>query len=173
VVASIERSKTRGLARVLTGLGIRYVGSQNAQILAGDFGSIEAIVAADAARLMQSEGVGERIAESVAFFFAQAPNRSIVDRLRAAGVVLSAPLRERAPKGPLAGATLVLTGTLPTLTREAAAAMIVEAGGKVASAVSGKTSYVVAGADAGSKLAKAESLGVPVLDEDGLRALLG
>jgi DNA ligase (NAD+) len=112
------------------------------------------------------------IAESLAFFFAEPQNRREVQRLRDHGVDTTAPKRERAPQGPLAGKTLVLTGTLPSLTRDEASALIVEAGGKVGSAVSKKTAYVIAGEEAGSKLAKAEKLGVPVLDEDGLRALL-
>jgi len=172
VLAQIERSKSRGLARVLVGLSIRYVGSQNAAILAGDFGSIDAIAAASADELQASEGVGERIAESVSFFFAQKPNRAIVERLRRAGVVMTAPKRARAAAGKLAGKTFVLTGTLPTLTRDEASALIVEAGGKVTGSVSKKTDYVVAGSEAGSKLAKAEQLAIPILDEDGLRGLL-
>jgi DNA ligase (NAD+) len=172
LLAAIEGSKRRGLARVLNGLGIRMVGAQNAQILAGDYGSIDALMAASETELVQSEGIGEQIARSVALFFAQEPNRAMIARLRAAGVDMTAPKRERTPAGPLAGKTLVLTGTLPSLTREEATELIVAAGGKVSSAVSKKTSYVVAGADAGSKLAKAESLGVPVLDEDGLRSLI-
>jgi DNA ligase (NAD+) len=106
-------------------------------------------------------------------FFAQEPNRAMIERLRAAGVDLTAPKRERAPVGALAGKTFVLTGTLPDLTREDATAMIVSAGGKVTSAVSKKTDYVVAGEEAGSKLIKAESLGIEILDEAALRSLLG
>jgi DNA ligase (NAD+) len=170
--AAIETSKHRGLARLLNGLGIRMVGAQNAQILAGDYGSIEALMAASEADLVQSEGIGEQIARSVALFFAQEPNRAMIARLQAAGVDTTAPKRERAAAGVLAGKILVLTGTLPSLTREAATDLIVAAGGKVSSAVSKKTSYVVAGEEAGSKLVKAESLGVPIVDEDGLRALL-
>jgi len=172
VLANIEGSKSRGLARVLFGLGIRMVGSQNAAILAGDFGSIDALMAASEADLLASDGIGDQIAASVVLFFAQEPNRAMIERLRAAGVDLTAPLRERAPAGPLAGKTFVLTGTLPSLTRDEAAALIVAAGGKVTSAVSKKTDYVVAGDEAGSKLTKAESLGVPVVDEEGLRTLL-
>ncbi len=170
---AIEDSKRRGLARLLNGLGIRMVGAQNAQILAGDYGSIEALMAASEAELVQSEGIGEQIARSVALFFAQEPNRAMIARLAAAGVDTTAPKRERAPAGPLAGKTLVLTGTLPSLTREEATERIVAAGGKVSSAVSKKTSYVVAGSDAGGKLTKAESLGIEIIDEDGLRALVG
>jgi DNA ligase (NAD+) len=172
VLHNIAGSKSRGLARLLFALGIRMVGSQNAAILAGDFGSMEALMAASEAELMQSEGIGAQIAASVVLFFAQEPNRAMIERLRAAGVDLTAPKRERTPAGPLAGLTLVLTGTLPALTREEATELIVAAGGKVSSAVSKKTSYVVAGDEAGTKLAKAEALGIAVLDEDGLRALL-
>ena len=108
----------------------------------------------------------------MAFFFHEPRNRAVVKRLREHGLVMSAPKRERAPAGALAGKTLVLTGTLPELSREEASELIVAAGGKVSSAVSKKTDYVVAGEEAGSKLAKAQSLGVPVIDEAGLRSLL-
>jgi DNA ligase (NAD+) len=173
ILAAIAGSKSRGLARLLYGLGIRFVGSQNAAILAGDFGSIEALEKADVAKLMQSEGIGEQIAQSVALFFAQPQNRDAIERLRGHGVQMTAPLRPRAAPGALAGKTLVLTGTLPSLTREQAAEVIVGAGGRVSSSVSKKTDYVVAGDEAGSKLAKAESLGVAILDEGGLRKLIG
>jgi DNA ligase (NAD+) len=172
VLANIAESKTRGLARVLTGLGIRMVGAQNAAILAGDYGSIDALMAATEAELITSDGIGAEIAASVVLFFQQAANVALIERLRAAGLDLTAPKRERAPVGPLAGKTLVLTGTLPSLTREEASELIVAAGGKVTSAVSKKTSYVVAGEEAGSKLTKAESLGIEILDEAGLRSLL-
>jgi DNA ligase (NAD+) len=172
VLRNIAGSKSRGLARLLFGLGIRMVGSQNAAILAGDFGSIDALMAASEADLVQSEGIGEQIAASVVLFFGQPPNRAMIERLRAAGLGLTAPKRERAAAGALAGMTFVLTGTLPGLTREEATELIVGAGGKVTSAVSKKTNYVVAGEEAGTKLAKAESLGVTIIDEDALRALL-
>ena len=172
VLANIEESKSRGLARLLFGLGIRMVGSQNAAILAGDYGSIDALMAAGEADLISSDGIGAQIAASVVLFFQQAANRALIERLRAAGVDMTAPKRERASAGPLAGKTFVLTGTLPHLTREEASASIVAAGGKVTSAVSKKTDYVVAGDEAGSKLTKAESLGVAILDENGLRRLL-
>ncbi len=172
VLAAIEGSKSRGLARLLSGMGIRFVGSQNAAILAGDFGTIDALAEATEEELLRSEGIGPEIAQSVVLFFAQEPNRAMVERLKAAGVDVTAPLRPREPVGVLAGKTLVLTGTLPTLTRDEAGELIVAAGGKVSSAVSKKTSYVVAGEEAGSKLAKAEALGIPVLDEAGLRELL-
>jgi DNA ligase (NAD+) len=172
VLANIAASKSRGLARLLFGLGIRMVGSQNAAILAGDYGTIDALMAASEAELVTSEGIGAQIAASVVLFFEQEANRALIERLRAAGLELTAPKRERVSAGPLAGKTLVLTGTLPNLTREEASEMIVNAGGKVTSAVSKKTTYVVAGEEAGSKLTKAESLGVEIIDEDGLRALL-
>jgi DNA ligase (NAD+) len=172
VLAAIEGSKKRGLARLLSGLGIRFVGAQNAAILAGDFGSIDALARASEDELVRSEGIGIEIARSAVLFFAQEPNRAMIARLAAAGVDLTAPLRPREPVGRLAGKTLVLTGTLPNLTRDEAAELIVAAGGKVTGSVSKKTDYVVAGEEAGSKLAKAEQLGIPILDEAGLRALL-
>ncbi len=172
VLEAIEGSKSRGLARVLAALGIRYVGGQNAALLAGDFGRIEALAAASREELVATEGIGDQIAESVAFFFAQAPNEIVIERLRARGVDMTAPLRPKKPVGPLAGKTLVITGTLPNLTREEATALVVAAGGKVSSAVSKKTSYLVAGEEAGSKLAKAESLEIPIVDEAALRKLV-
>ena len=172
VLEQIEKSKSRGLARVLVGLSIRYVGTQNAGALAAEFGSIDEIADAGAERLQEVEGVGERIAESVDFFFSQKTNRDIVERLRRAGVVLTAPKRARAASGKLAGKTFVLTGTLPSMTREEATELIVQAGGKVTGSVSKNTDYVVAGSEAGSKLDKAEKLGTTILDEEGLRSLL-
>ena len=172
VLEQIEKSKSRGLARVLVGLSIRYVGSQNATALASEFGSIDEIEKADVARLQEVEGVGERIAESVHFFFSQKTNRAIAEGLRKAGVMLTAPKRAKAAAGKLAGKTFVLTGTLPTLTRDQATELIVAAGGKVTGSVSKNTDYVVAGSEAGSKLDKAEKLGITILDEDGLRDLL-
>jgi DNA ligase (NAD+) len=172
ILSEIERSKARGLARVLVALGIRYVGGQNAALLAGDFGSIDALAAATREQLEATEGVGPQIAESVAFFFDREPNRAVVERLRERGLDLTAPLRPKVPEGKLAGKTFVLTGTLPSLTRDEAAALVTEAGGKVASGVSKKTDYVVAGTEAGSKLAKAQALGITIVDEAGLRDLL-
>jgi len=172
VLAAIEGSKGRGLARVLYGLGIRMVGAQNAALLAAEFGTVDAVAAATEDELTAVEGIGPEIARSVVLFFAQEPNRAMIARLKAAGVDCSAPKRERAPAGALAGKTFVLTGTLPSLTRDEAASLIAAAGGKVSGSVSKKTDYVVAGTEAGSKLAKAESLAIPVLDETGLRELL-
>ncbi|HEY9085723.1 MAG TPA: helix-hairpin-helix domain-containing protein, partial [Candidatus Tyrphobacter sp.] len=152
--------------------GIRFVGEQTAQILADDFGSIDAIAAASEEELQRSTGIGPELAASVALFFKQKANRAMIDRLREAGVAMTAPKRPRAAEGPLTGKTFVLTGTLPTLAREAATEMIEDAGGKVSGSVSKKTDYVVAGDSPGSKLAKAEALRVPILDEEGLRKLL-
>ncbi|HZZ65551.1 MAG TPA: BRCT domain-containing protein, partial [Candidatus Baltobacteraceae bacterium] len=146
--------------------------TQTAQILADDFGSVEALEAASVDELQQSEGIGPEVASSVHLFFQQRANREIVSRLKAAGVLLTAPKRAKAAGGKLTGKTLVLTGTLPNLTREEATELIQNAGGKVSGSVSKKTDYVVAGDEAGSKLAKAEQLGVPILDESDLRALL-
>ncbi|HEV7179967.1 MAG TPA: NAD-dependent DNA ligase LigA [Candidatus Baltobacteraceae bacterium] len=172
VLGAIEGSKHRGLARVLTGLGIRFVGEQTATLLSRDFRTIDAIAAASEDELQRSEGIGPEVARSVHLFFEQAANRSMIERLRAAGVAMESTEPERPADGPLVGKTLVLTGTLPSMTREEATELIEAAGGKVAASVSKKTAYVVAGDAAGSKLTKAEALGIPILDEAGLRALL-
>jgi DNA ligase (NAD+) len=172
LLRNIESSKSRGLARVLTGLGIRFVGTQTAQILADDFGSIDEIAAASEEELQRCEGIGPEVASSVHLFFQQRANRAMIERLRKYGVTMTAPKRARAADGKLAGKTFVLTGTLPDLTRDEAAALIAQAGGKVTSSVSKKTDYVVAGSEPGSKYDKAQSLGITILDESGLRKLL-
>ncbi|MEO6835159.1 MAG: NAD-dependent DNA ligase LigA [Candidatus Tumulicola sp.] len=169
---AIAASKRRGLARLLAGLGIRFVGEQTAQILAGDFGSLDAIAAASEAELRMSEGIGPEVAGSVHLFFAQSANREMTERLRAFGLEMTAPKRARAAAGAFAGKTFVLTGTLPNLSRERAIETIVAAGGKVTASVSKKTDYVIAGDEPGSKYAKAQQLGIPILDEAGLRTLL-
>jgi DNA ligase (NAD+) len=172
VVAAIEASKRTTLQRFVYALGIRHVGESTARDLARHFGSLDALMDASEADLLEVVDVGPVLAESIAAFFAERHNREVIERLRAAGVQWPehAPAR-RGPQGPLAGLTIVLTGTLPTLTRDEAKAMIEAAGGKAAGSVSARTDYVVAGADAGSKLDRAEALGIPVLDEDGFRAL--
>jgi DNA ligase (NAD+) len=172
VLASIERSKQRGLARLLNGLGIRFVGEQTSGILAGDFGSIDAIEDATEDELKASEGIGPEVAASVRLFFAQPANVKMIERLRKAGVDVTAPKRARISGGALAGKTFVLTGTLPTLTREQATEIIVAAGGKVTGSVSKKTDYVVAGTEPGSKLTKAQELGIAILDEQGFKSLV-
>jgi DNA ligase (NAD+) len=172
VLSSIAGSKSRGLARLLAGLGIRFVGEQTAQILADDFGSMDAIAAAGADELQKSDGIGEEVAASVRLFFDQRANRDMIERLRQAGVEMTAPKRARRAGGKLAGKIFVLTGTLASLTREAATELIEAAGGKVTGSVSKKTNYVVAGDEAGSKLTKAMQLDISVLNEDQLRAML-
>ncbi len=173
VVAAIAASKRTTLARFVFALGIRHVGEATARDLADHFGSLDALIAADEAALLEVPDVGPVVAASIARFFAEPHNRDVIAQLRAAGVHWPEGPRRARAAGALAGLTLVLTGTLPTLSRDDAKALIEAAGGKVAGSVSKKTDYVVAGADAGSKLAKAEELGVAVVDETGLRALLG
>jgi DNA ligase (NAD+) len=152
------------------GLGIRFVGERTAVLLAEEFGSMEALRAASAEELERVEEVGPRISQAILEFFAQPANVALIESLKEAGVVIMAERRQRSAQ--LAGMTFVLTGTLPTLTRDEAKAKIEAAGGKTAGSVSKKTSYVVAGEEAGSKLDKARELKVPVLDEAGLLALL-
>jgi DNA ligase (NAD+) len=170
LLAEIERSKKAGLARVLMGLGIRFVGERTAELLGAEFGSMDALMAATAEELERVEEVGPRISESIMEFFSRAANRELVQRLKDAGVDMTAEKKQRSAQ--LAGLTFVLTGTLPTLTREEAKQRIEAAGGKTAGSVSKKTSYVVAGEEAGSKLDKARELNITVLDEVGLLALL-
>jgi DNA ligase (NAD+) len=170
LLEEIEASKHAGLARVLGGLGIRFVGERTALLLAEEFGSMEALRAASAEELERVEEVGPRISQSILEFFAQPGNFALVAALQAAGVTMTAEKKRRSTQ--LAGLTFVLTGTLPTLTREEAKARIEAAGGKTAGSVSKKTSYVVAGEKAGSKLDEAGKLKVQVIDEAGLLALL-
>src|SRR3954452_20142661 len=174
LVDAVEASKSRPLAKLLVGLGIRHVGPSAAQALARELGSLEAIAAATLEKLAVVPGVGGVIAESVVAFFANERNRDFVRRLVTAGVNVLGPERvEIVTDGPsLAGLTFVITGTLPSMTRDETQAELEARGGKVTGSVSKKTSYVVVGASPGSKLAKAEQLGVPILDEDALRDLL-
>ncbi|HEY7993858.1 MAG TPA: NAD-dependent DNA ligase LigA [Candidatus Eremiobacteraceae bacterium] len=171
---NIEKSKKRPFWCLLYAIGIRFVGAQTAQLLADEFGDIDSLEEADADRLQTVEQVGPVLADSIATYFHQPQNRRVIEKLRKAGVTMrGAPVSRRAKtSGKVAGKTFVLTGTLAGLTREDASAMIVAAGGKVSGSVSKKTDYVVAGESAGSKLSKAESLSVTVIDEDKLRALL-
>lgn len=166
----IERSKNAGLARVLMGLGIRFVGERTAELLAQEFGSIDAVMSASAEELERVEEVGPRISEAIVDFFSRPANRVLVESLKKAGVDMMAEKKRRSDK--LAGLTFVLTGTLPGLTRDEAKQRIESAGGKVSGSVSKKTSYVVAGEEAGSKLDKAQELNIPVMDEAGLLKLL-
>jgi DNA ligase (NAD+) len=167
VIRNIANSRTNPLPRVLTALGIRFVGERTAVFLAEAFGTMERIAAADRDELQQAEEVGPKVAEEVVNFFREPRNQELLNRLRAAGLQFT--YESTRPKGGLLeGLTFVLTGTLPTLSRDDAKKLIEAAGGKVSSAVSKKTSFVVAGEDAGSKLAKAQELGVPVLNEQQL-----
>jgi DNA ligase (NAD+) len=170
LLAQIENSKAAPLNRVLLGLGIRHVGERTAQALAEHFGNIDDIVAADIPMLTAINDIGPKIAVTIHDFFRNERNRALVDRLKELGLTMLAEKKVRTST--LEGLTFVLTGTLPTLTREAAKEMIESSGGRVSGTVSKKTNYVVAGEEAGSKLDKAQSLGVPVVDEAGLRALL-
>ena len=172
VVAAIEKSRETTLNRFIFSLGIRHVGEATAKDLARHFGKLDNLLAADEAALLEVNDVGPVVAQSIANFLAEAHNVEVIEQLRAAGVHWTeTEPTARAPL-PLAGKTVVLTGTLPTLSREDAKEKLEAAGAKVAGSVSKKTDYVVAGAEAGSKLEKAQSLGVPVLDEDGMLKLL-
>jgi DNA ligase (NAD+) len=177
LLEAIEKSRSTTLARFIFGLGIRNVGESTAKDLARHFGTLDALLSADLEQLQQVPDVGPVVAASLRQFLAEEHNRAVVEQLRKAGVHWPehAPVatdEAAAPGGAVAGKTFVLTGTLPTMTRDAAAALIEAAGGKVSGSVSKKTDYVVAGEEAGSKLVKANQLGVAVLDEDGLLALL-
>jgi DNA ligase (NAD+) len=173
LVQAIDVARKPTLDRFIYALGIRHVGETTARDLARHFMSIEALMQADEDALLSVSDVGPVVAASIAHFFAEAHNREVIEDLLKAGVQPQAPDVPSGAQASMAGLTFVLTGTLPTWTREEAAQAIMAAGGKVSGSVSKKTSYVVAGDEAGSKLAKAQSLGVPVLDEPGLRALLG
>ncbi|RZL35362.1 MAG: NAD-dependent DNA ligase LigA [Rubrivivax sp.] len=173
IVDALEKSKTPTLARFLFSLGIRQVGETTAKDLARHFGTLDKLMNASVEQLLEVPDVGPIVATSIHTFFSQPHNVEVIEQLLAAGVQP----KESAGEGddrprPLLGKTLVLTGTLPTLSRDEAQALIEDAGGKVSGSVSKKTSYVIAGEEAGSKLEKARTLGVPVLDEAGLRALL-
>jgi DNA ligase (NAD+) len=171
VKANIDVSRKRPLARVLNGLGIPFVGERTAQILADTFGSIDAIAEADEDQLQRAEEVGPKVSQSIREFFHEKRNRELVERLRIAGLTFEQEIKVRA-SGALDGKTFVLTGTLPNLSREEAKERIEAAGGKVAGSVSKKTDYVVAGEEAGSKLDKANSLGIPVIGEPELLGML-
>ena len=173
VLDALEKSKHTTLARFLFALGIRHVGETTAKDLARHFGTLDAIMAASTDQLLQTPDVGPVVAESIHTFFQQSHNREVVEQLRAVGITW--PEGEPAPAAllPLAGKTFVLTGTLPTLSRDEAKEMLEAAGAKVSGSVSKKTHYVVAGEEAGSKLDKARELGVPVIDEAQMHALLG
>ena len=172
VLAALEKSKQASLPRFLYGLGIRHVGEATARDLVRHFGKMDAIMDAGVERLLEVPDVGPVVADSIHTFFAQRHNREVVEQLRACGVAWTEQEPQAQAVLPLAGRTVVLTGTLPTLSRDEAKELLEAAGAKVAGSVSKKTDYVVAGADAGTKLEKALALAVPVLDEAGLERLL-
>jgi DNA ligase (NAD+) len=172
VVDAIEKSKHTTMARFIYGLGIRQVGESTAKDLAKHFGKLDALMDADEARLAQVPDVGPIVAAAIVQFFRQPHNREVVEQLRAAGVTWKEGEPVAAVASGISGKIFVLTGTLPSLAREDAKEMIEAKGGKVSGSVSKKTDFVVAGAEAGSKLAKAEELGVKIIDEEGLKQLL-
>jgi DNA ligase (NAD+) len=172
VMAQVEESRSRGLARVLFGLGIRHVGANVATVLARHFGSLQALMAASEEDIAAIDGIGPKIAASVREFFSVPENVRVLERLRDAGVVLEEEVAEPERPQTLAGLTFVLTGTLEHFTRDEAGAQLKALGAKVSGSVSKRTSFVVAGASAGSKLTKAQALGVPVLDEAALERIL-
>lgn len=172
VMVQVEESKTRGLGRVLFGIGMRHVGANVAELLAQEFGSIQALATAPVEKIAEIPGIGPKIAESVHEFFSISENVAVIERLRQARVMLEEEKPENELPQTLAGLTFVLTGTLEHFTRDEAGAQLKAMGAKVSGSVSKKTSFVVAGEAAGSKLTKAESLGVPVLDEAALQQIL-
>jgi DNA ligase (NAD+) len=170
LIAAINESKTRGADRLLSAFGIRQVGEKAAKNIINVYPDIDTLFDLTAEQLSEVDDIGMITATSIVEFFSHPDTRTLVDRLKAAGVVT---VKDKVIKGnKLEGMTFVLTGTLPTMSRSDASALIEENGGKTSGSVSKKTTYVVAGAEAGSKLTKAESLGVAVIDEEGLLKLI-
>jgi DNA ligase (NAD+) len=171
LVDEIATSKSNSLARLVYAIGMPFVGERTAQLLAEHFGSMDKLAAASAEQLMEVGEVGPKVAEGVREFFSESANRKLIEHLRAAGVNMK---EERAApiSAKFAGKTFVFTGTLANRTREEAEALVAAHGGKAGGSVSKKTSYVVVGSDAGSKLEKAKSLGVPVVDETQFEKLV-
>jgi DNA ligase (NAD+) len=172
IVAALEASKQTTLPRFLFGLGIRHVGEATAKELARHFGSLDRVMDASEEALLQVNDVGPTVANSLLTFFSQRHNREVVEQLRACGLQWSEGEPALQVPQPLAGQTFVLTGSLLTLSRDQAKDLLEAQGAKVAGSVSKKTNYIVAGADAGSKLDKARELGIAILDEEGLQNLL-
>ncbi|NJL05092.1 MAG: NAD-dependent DNA ligase LigA [Chloroflexaceae bacterium] len=173
LLSALDVARTRPLERLLIGLGIRYVGSTAAELLVQRYAHLDTLMQARADELQELDGIGPVVAESIVAFFAREDNRALIEKLRAAGVRFDSDHVREVRGDQLGGLTFVITGTLPTLSREQATALIQAHGGKVTGTVTKKTSYLVAGESAGSKLTKAQSLGIPVLDEAGLQAMLG
>jgi len=172
LVDAIDASKQQPLSRLLFGLGIRHVGQTVAEVLARHFGSMDAILAATTEEIAGVRGIGDIIAQAVQHYFADASAKDIVEKLRAHGLTL-VEAKRAAADGALRGQTVVITGTLPTLSRAQATSMVEEAGGRVTSGVSKATSFVLVGDDAGSKLEKARTLGVETIDEAEFLARIG
>jgi DNA ligase (NAD+) len=172
LVAAIEASKAQPLSRLLFGLGIKDVGESVARQIARHFGTVDAIAAASVDDVLAIFGIGDTIAQSVVAWFANPQARAMVERLRESGVNVVEP-RTEAASGALKGLTVVITGTLPTLSREQAAALVENHGGRVSNSVSKKTSFVLVGEEAGSKLDKARTLGVETIDEAELLRRVG
>lgn len=171
LLRNVDNSRGQPMPRVISGLGIPFVGERTAQFIAEEFGSLDAVAEASAEQLQRAEEVGPKVASSIRRFFDEPRNQELVNKLRAAGLQFTY-ASQRPRGGTLEGLTFVLTGTLPTLSRDEAKARIEAAGGKVSGSVSKKTSYVVAGEEAGSKLDKARSLEIPILDEEALARLI-
>jgi len=171
VINSIEESKTRPLWRLVAGLGIRHIGGQTAQVLAEHFGSLDAITKATQAELDEIEQVGEKVAENVFEFFHNDKNITVIKELLAAGVKPEQPKKLKTT-GKLAGKTVVVTGSLENFTRQEVEQAVRQAGGKISSSVSKKTDFVLAGEEPGSKLDKAQQLGVKVIDEKEFMEML-
>jgi DNA ligase (NAD+) len=167
LIAAIETSKTQPLSRLLSALGIRHVGSIAAQLLASHFGTLDAVMSASPDDILNVRGIGSTIANGVVAYFTDPAGRALVEKLRSHGVNFSEP-RAVVAGGPLSGQTVVITGTLPTLSRSKATALIEAAGGRVTGSVSKSTTFLVAGEEAGSKLEKAKSLGIEIIDEEKL-----
>jgi DNA ligase (NAD+) len=172
LVAAIEESKSRPFFRVLYAIGIPGIGYVNARALAQHFGSIDALMAASSEEIEEAPGIGPVLARTIHETLAEQRTRDLIERLRGYGLAMEDKGAAAPAEGPLSGKTLVLTGTLPNLSREEATERIEAAGGKVTGSVSGKTDYLVAGADPGSKLTKAQEVGTEVLDEDALLELV-
>jgi DNA ligase (NAD+) len=171
LVASLEKSKRTTLGRFLFALGIRHVGEATAKEVARQLGSMDRIMGASVEELAQVPDVGPVVAASIHTFFAQPHNREVIEQLRACGITWEEG-EARVISGPMVGKTVVLTGTLPTLSRDEAKEMLEAAGAKVTGSVSKKTDFVVAGTEAGTKLTKAQGLGITILDESGLLSML-
>lgn len=171
IMKGIEASKRQSLARLINGLGIPFVGERTAALLGGAFGSLDAIAQASEEKLQETPEVGVKVAQAIRRFFGNEHNREMVERLRAAGLTFTQE-KVRTENGPLSGLTFVITGTLASMSRDEAKAMIENAGGKTAGSVSKKTDFLVAGEAAGSKLEKANTLGVKVIDEEELRRIV-